>query len=115
MKEVSLYIMSVLYIVAGINHFARPKTYLRMMPPWLPAPNAMNYLSGAAEIILGALLLWAPTRFWAAWGLIALLVAVFPANIYMLTSGKFKLPKPLLVARLPIQLLLIAWAYWYTI
>mgnify|MGYP000863803690 FL=1 len=114
MNELALYVMSVFYIFAGIMHFAKPKLYLRMMPPWLPAQKAMNYISGAAEVFLGIGLVPLVTRAWAAWGIIGLLVAVIPANVYMLTSGKFKLPKPLLILRLPLQLVLIWWAYQYT-
>lgn len=113
-KEVSLYILSALFIFAGIMHFIKPRMYLMMMPPWLPAHAAMNYISGAAEIVLGGLLLWPASSIWAAWGLIALLVAVFPANVYMLTSGRFKIPRLLLILRLPLQAVLIAWVYWHT-
>lgn len=86
------------------------------MPPYLPAHLALVYLSGAAEVVLG-LLLWSPAlRPWAAWGLIALLVAVFPANVYMYQQGgaAFGLPAWAPAARLPLQALLIAWAYAHT-
>ncbi len=82
-RPYGLYLMSLLYVAAGINHFIHPQTYLRIMPPWLPAPGALVAVSGAAEVLLGLLLLPHRTRRAAAWGVMALLVAVFPANIQM--------------------------------
>ena len=115
MEKYSIYIMSALYIIAGFNHFIRPKIYLRMMPPSLPNHPLLNYLSGAAEIILGACLLAPNLQSMAAWGIIILLILIFPANVYMLTSGKFnKIPKWILWARLPLQLVLIWWAFSFT-
>jgi uncharacterized membrane protein len=116
MKIVTLYIMAALYVMAGTWHFVKPKMYLRIMPPYLPAPLFLVYLSGIIEIALG-ILLWVPaTRALAAWGVIALLIAVFPANIYMLQKGgeAFRMSDWVLWVRLPIQLVLIAWAYCYT-
>ena len=116
MKSFSLALMSVVYIFAGAMHFIRPRMYLKIMPPYLPAPLALVYLSGAAEILLGALL-WVPeTRALAAWGLIALLVAVLPANIFMLQGGEamYGIPRWILILRLPLQAVLMAWAYWHT-
>jgi uncharacterized membrane protein len=105
-----------LYIVAGVLHFVIPKFYLRMMPPWIPAHRFCVYASGVAEIIVGAGLLVEVTRPWAAWGVIALLIAVFPANLYMFqTPEKFKdVPRWALVLRLPAQAALIYWAWLYT-
>ncbi|PMD99562.1 DoxX family protein [Siphonobacter sp. BAB-5405] len=111
----SLYLMSLLYVVAGILHFVRPQTYLRIMPPSIPAPLTMVYLSGVAELVLGLALLVPSLRTWAAWGIILLLIAVFPANWYMATSGKFtNIPAWILWARLPLQGVLIYWAYTFT-
>ena len=85
------------------------------MPPYLPAPRALVYLSGVAEFLLGGLLLFPKTRRWAAWGLIALLIAVFPANFYMWRHAeRFAIAPGLLLLRLPLQGLLIAWAWVYT-
>src|SRR6218665_915369 len=91
MKLYSLYLMAVLYILAGLNHFRAPKFYLKMMPPYLPAHGALVFWSGVAEVALGLLLFFPATRVMAAWGVIALLVAVFPANFYMYQEryGKF--------------------------
>lgn len=116
MKMFCLYIMALFYIAAGFNHFRNPRTYLKIMPPYLPKPEILNYLSGAAEILLGFMLFWPETRSLGAWGLIALLIAVFPANLYMYQKREtiFKaLPAWSLLLRLPLQLLLIAWAAVY--
>lgn len=116
MKIILLYVMAIFYVVAGLNHFRSPQIYLRIMPPYLPQPEILNYLSGAAEVLLGLLLFWPVTRSWAAWGIIALLIAVFPANIYMYQAREtvFKaLPAWGLLVRLPLQLLLIVWAALY--
>ncbi len=109
-------LMAVFYIFAGVNHFRNPAFYLRMMPPYLPAHEWLNYISGAAEILLGVLLLVPRSTRWAAWGVIALLIAVFPANLHMaLHPEQFAdVPRIALYLRLPVQLLLILWAYWYT-
>jgi uncharacterized membrane protein len=85
-KEISLIIMAILYILAGLNHFKNPKFYLRIVPPFLPFPKWINWISGIAEIILGIMLFIPSTRILGAWGIIALLIAVFPANIYPFTS-----------------------------
>ncbi|MEQ9287746.1 MAG: DoxX family protein [Cyclobacteriaceae bacterium] len=116
MKEASMYVMGVLYILAGINHFLKPKFYLRIIPPYIPWHKAMNYISGAAEVFLGLLLFCPPYSTMAAWGIILLLIAVFPANIYHLTSAKpgKGIPIWVLWLRLPFQAVFILWAWWYT-
>jgi uncharacterized membrane protein len=108
--------LSALFVTAGVFHFLRPKPFVRIVPPQLPAPEALVAVSGAAEIALGLLLLPHLTRRPAAWGLVALLVAVFPANVYMarIPGGGLGLPQWTLWARLPLQGVLIAWAWWYT-
>lgn len=101
------------FILAGANHFWQPAFYVRIMPPYLPAPLPLVYVSGACEMGLGALLLAPPFTKLAAWGLIALLVAVFPANLHMaLHASSYPYPPALLWWRLPLQGGLIAWAYW---
>ncbi|GAA4385084.1 DoxX family protein [Hymenobacter koreensis] len=114
--SLGLWALSALFIVAGVFHFLRPEPFIRIVPPQLPAPELLVYLSGVAEIGLGLLLLPQRTRRYAAWGLVALLVAVFPANIYMATlpGGGLGLPQWVLWARLPLQLVLIAWGWRYT-
>ena len=123
-KRPLLYVMGPLYVVAGILHFVAPDTYERVVPPQFPRPRELVYLSGIAEIALGVGVLLPSTRRKSAWGLVALLVAVFPANVYMATGDDFDpadLPAQLrdpreaaLWARLPLQAVLIAWAWWYT-
>ena len=115
-KEFSIYIMAVLYIMAGLNHFVMPKFYLRIIPPYIPWHKDMNYISGAVEIILGTLLFFPAYSELAAWGIILLLIAVFPANLYHFTSYKARkgIPRWVLYLRLPFQAVLILWAYWYT-
>jgi len=112
-----LYLMAFLYIIAGINHFRNPKMYLKIIPPFFKNPHLINTLSGASEIILGVLLTFSITTRFAAWGIIALLIAVFPANLFMFQNKKasFNLPKWILFVRLPLQLVLIFWAYQYTL
>lgn len=108
--------MSALYILAGIMHFVNPGFYTAIMPPWLPWHLELVYISGVCESLLGLLLLSRPTRRPAAWGIIALLVAVFPANIQMMINYANENNPDLWVSiiRLPLQLLLIWWAWLYT-
>ncbi|MBF6607151.1 MAG: DoxX family membrane protein [Flavobacterium sp.] len=111
-----LYLMSGLYILAGVNHFRNPKMYIRIIPPYMGNPKILNYASGIAEILLGLLLLVPTMTSISAWGIIILLIAIFPANVYMATNKKtgFGLPGWLLWLRLPLQFALIFWAYLYT-
>ena len=103
--------LSALFIASGLIHLVRPRVYLPMMPPYLPCPSELILASGVAEIGGGIGLLFAPTRRVARNGLIALLIAVFPANIQMavngFTNGDSPLILTLLLARLPLQPLLI--------
>ncbi len=105
--------MAAFYILAGINHFINPSFYNKIMPPWLPWHYTLIYFSGLCEILLGLLLLPVSTRRFAAWGIIILLVTVFPANIQMMLNFREENNKYLWIAilRLPLQLILIAWAY----
>ncbi len=116
MKKISLYIMVLFYAGAGINHFISPAFYIRIMPPWLPWHNGLVFISGIAEIICAMLLLFTATRRMGAICTIALLVAVFPANVQMLIDY-YRDNNPMLwvaIIRLPVQLLLIWWAYTFT-
>jgi len=120
-KRPLCYVMALLYVVAGGLHFVVPELYVQIVPPVLPAPLALVYLSGVAEIAVGLGLLVPRTRPYAAWATIALLVAIFPANVYMAVSmvtieGTGGGDPSALVrwGRLPLQGVLIAWAYWYT-
>ena len=123
LKQPLLFVMGPAYVVAGVMHFVVPEAYVQIMPPVLPAPLALVYLSGVAEIALGVGVLVPQTRRYAAWGLVALLVAVFPANVYMATSGVAVQGTPFGTldpsaaerwGRLPLQAVLVVWAWWYT-
>jgi uncharacterized membrane protein len=115
-KSVLKYVLAPFFVLAGLNHFRVPDFYTQMIPPYLRFPLFLIYLSGAFEVVLGAALLIPRCRRMAAWGLIALLVAVFPANIHMaLNPEVFPDYSPaMLWVRLPLQLVFAVWAYWYT-
>ncbi len=115
-RTVMKWVLGLLFAAAGVNHFLMPATYVATMPPYLPWPLALVYLSGVAEVALGVLLLIPRYQSPAAWGLIALLIAIFPANLHMaLNPEQFPdIPPVALWIRLPLQVLLIAWAYWFT-
>jgi uncharacterized membrane protein len=104
--------MSGIYIFAGISHLLKPKFFLKITPKWVPNPERVNSIVGVIEIVLGLALLFSVTRHFAAIGIIALLIAVFPANLYHFQKArsKGKHIAPTLI-RLPIQGLLIYWAY----
>lgn len=110
------YLMGLIYVLAGLNHFRQPKLYLKIIPQYLPNPSLLNKLSGAAEILLGVLVCISGVSKFAAWGIIILLIAVFPANLYMFQNEKaaLGLPKWIRLLRLPLQLVLIYWAFKYT-
>ena len=117
LKLVMKWLFGLLFVAAGANHFLDPDFYVPMMPPYLPWHRELVYLSGVCEIVLGALVLVPRYSRYAAWGLIALLLAVFPANLHMaLHPDEF--PEFGVVGlwlRLPVQGVLIAWAYWFTV
>ena len=100
---------------AGVMHFVRPRWYMRIMPPYLPAHRELVYASGVAEIAGALGTMHRRTRRPAGWFLIATLVAVFPANVHMAVNAeKFKaMPggAPALWARLPFQGLFVYWVW----
>jgi uncharacterized membrane protein len=115
-KRISLYLMAVFYITAGINHLINPESYRKIIPPWIPLQENLIIISGIAEIFFALLLIFPLTRRVTAWCIIAFLVAVFPANIQMMlnylrenNSGLW-----LSMLRLPFQIVLIWWAYSFT-
>ena len=123
LKRPLLYVMGVSYAAAGMMHFVAPKAYTRVVPPQFPRPIALVYLSGIAEIVLGIGVLIRRTRQQSAWGIIALLIAVFPANVHMATSDVATdaapdwadgITRAAMWVRLPLQGVLILWAWWYT-
>lgn len=110
------YLIAVLFILAGMNHFRNPKLYERITPPYIPAKKTMVILSGALEMVFGLMILIPENQKIGAWGMITLLVLFFSVHIYMLQeeSAGLKLPKWVLLLRIPLQFLLIFWAYQYT-
>ncbi|CAN1210910.1 hypothetical protein TUMEXPCC7403_11970 [Tumidithrix helvetica PCC 7403] len=110
------YLLALFYVLAGANHFLNSGFYLKMMPPYLPLHLELIYLSGLFEIALGIMVLIPRLTNLAGWGLIALLFAVFPANIQMALHPEVfpEISAIALWIRLPLQFLLIAWAYWAT-
>ena len=118
-KRILLYVMAAFYIFAGVNHFRVPEFYRQIMPPYLPWHLELVLLSGIAEIVCGIGLLIPRTRKLAAWATIALLIAVFPANIHVAVNNVPMLGETEGLGiwnwvRLPFQFLFIAWAWWYT-
>lgn len=111
----SLALIAALFVVSGVLHLVRPAAYLRIMPPWLPAHTTLVLVSGIFEILGGIGVLIPATRVAAGWGLIALLVAVFPANVQMLTDAHARHAsrawQAALVLRLPLQAVLIWWVW----
>jgi uncharacterized membrane protein len=113
-KVVSKVVLAGFLVFAGSMHFARPEFFLKIMPPYLPFPMGLVLISGAFEILLGICLLIPRLSRVAAFGIIALMLAVFPANIYLFQHQEI-LPAPPLVhlLRLPMQAVFILWAYWH--
>ena len=108
--------MSLFYIQVGVKHFTDPYWFIQIMPPYLPFHKELVYISGAFEILLVIMLLFRKTRFYAGWGLIMLLIAVFPANIYLAQTNGAAMDTSAAVAwwRLPFQSLFIILAYWHS-
>jgi uncharacterized membrane protein len=118
-KLVSIYVMSFAYVWIGTQHFIDSQFFMNIMPPYLPWHLELVYISGFFEILLGILLLIKKFRFYAGWGLILLLIAVYPANIYLAFNDapqKLLDVSPFMVSwvRLPLQFVLIGIAYWHT-
>ena len=123
-KRIGWWLMGAFYLFAGLNHFLSPDFYIQIMPPYLPAHRELVELSGVAEFALGlvalVLALHVPRiRRWTAWGVIALLIAVFPANVHVAlhdlpVGGAGEGLGIWNWVRLPIQALLIGWAWIYT-
>ena len=122
LKTVTRWMLAAVLLTAGVMHFANPWFFVQIMPPYLPWHWELVYLSGVIEIALGVLLLVPATQRLAAWGAIALFIAVFPANLHMAMANVQFDPPPTMGQpsqtaawmRLPLQLVLIAWAWWYT-
>ena len=108
--------MSLFYIYAGVKHFSESDYFLKIMPPYISYHLELVYISGAFEILLGIMLIFNKTRYMACWGLILLLIAIFPANIYLAqTNGNLLDISPIVAwGRLPFQAIFIGIAYWHS-
>ncbi len=108
--------LGILFVIAGVLHFAITSVYVGIMPAYLPEPRLLVQISGLCEILGGLGILEPRTRVVAAWGLIALLLAVMPANLNMALHPEQwpRIPAWILWMRLPLQLPLILWAWLYT-
>ena len=115
-REILKWLYGILFALAGANHFAHTDFYVGIMPPYQPWHTALVYASGVAEVMLGILLLSRRFERVAAWGMIALIVAVTPANVHMAMHADLypQYSSTALWLRLPLQAVLIAWAFWYT-
>jgi uncharacterized membrane protein len=118
-----VYLLGLFFVSAGLSHFTAPGFFRQIVPPVLPAPDLLVIVSGVAEIVLGIAVMIPTTRRLAAWGLVALLIAVFPANVYQAIANPTLVDPPAwmgqptqtaLYVRLPLQFLLIWWAWRYT-
>ena len=115
-KILSIYIMGIFYIMAGIKHFQDPGWFVQIIPPILPYKYVLVYISGLFEVLLGVLLMIPNFQSSAAKGLIILLICVYPANIYLAqTNGAALGISPFIAwGRLPFQFVFIGLAYWHS-
>jgi uncharacterized membrane protein len=117
-KTLSIYLMSFLYVYIGIKHFLDLEYFLNIMPHYIPYHSLMIYISGLFEILFGIMLLFRKWRRFASFGLILLLISVFPANIYLAQNVEaqeaINVTQKEAVLRLPFQLLFLAIAYWHS-
>ena len=116
LKTALKYLLGLAFAAAGANHFVMTDFYLSIMPPYLPWHTALVYVSGVFEVALGFALLWRRVEKVAAWGMIALIVAVTPANAHMAIHAELypQYSSTALWVRMVLQIVLVAWAYWYT-
>jgi len=118
-KKISLYILTGFFVFAGINHFINPGFYLPLIPPYFPAPELINWVSGVAEIVLAVMLLIPKARSLAGIGLIILLLAFIPAHVHHIQSGGClnTICVPLWVTwvrLLIVHPVLLLWVFWHT-
>ena len=115
-KYILIIISSVFYVIVGIKHFIDPNYFLAIIPPYLPYHLELVYISGVFEIVFGLMILIPKYRYWGSIGLILLLVAVFPANIYLAQSTQAQeaigATQDIASWRLPVQGIFIWIAYW---
>jgi uncharacterized membrane protein len=119
-KKISLAVLILFYLLAGINHFRNPDSYLRIIPSYIPYPLLMNTLAGCFELLFALGMIFSKTRPFAARGIMLMLIAFLPVHISMIHNAPLKLGglliTPLIAwARLVLQPLLILWAWWHII
>ncbi|MFK7813926.1 MAG: hypothetical protein AB8B59_15630 [Maribacter sp.] len=110
-----LYLMALIYVIAGIMHFVRPKMYMRILPGYLPGHKLLVIISGIAEIVIGLALCFTATKNLAIYMVIIMLTFFLPAHFHMLINKKagMGISKWVLIARVPLQFALMFWAYYY--
>ena len=114
-KTISKYLLAIFMIGAGTMHFVNPEFFLKIVPPYLPLHKELVLVSGICEVLLGILLLIPKCSHLAAWGIVALLIAVFPANVYLYQNQNILPASPIVhLLRLPLQGVFVLWAYWHT-
>ena len=115
-RDIAKWLLGTLFVLAGANHFIHTAFYVSIMPPYLPWHTALVYISGVAEMALGVMLMFRRTETLAAYGAIALIIAVTPANIQMAIHPELypAFSAAALWLRVPLQGVLIAWAFWLT-
>ena len=114
-KVISVFVMGIFYVIVGVKHFQDPSWFVQIIPPILPYKYELVYISGFFEILLGILLMIPRFQSIAAKGLMALLICVYPANIYLAQTNGVALGISPLIAwgRLPFQFVFIGLAYWH--
>lgn len=114
-KGASKWLLAIFLIAAGTMHFVQRDFYIKIMPPYLPLHRELVFLSGVFEIALGLLLLVPRFSRMAAWGIVALFIAIFPANIYLYQHQELLPASPTMhLLRLPLQGVFLLWAYWHS-
>jgi uncharacterized membrane protein len=117
-KKISLVILVIVYLAAGINHFRNPVSYYNIIPNYFPFPVVLNILAGFFETLFALLLIWPKTRKLAVYGIILLLVLFLPVHITMIGNAPLKLGNLLITptlawVRLLFQPVLMLWAWWH--
>jgi uncharacterized membrane protein len=120
LKNISLAVLIIGYLLAGANHFRSPASYIKIIPPYFPHPEILNTLAGFCEISFAILFIFNKTRVFAAWAIVFMLIAFLPVHIKMVRDAPFMLGTlkvtPLIawIRLVVLQPLLIGWAWWYT-
>jgi len=115
LKFLTILIMSCFYMNVGVKHFVEPEWFLQIMPPNFPHHYQAVYWSGFFELLFGFLLINPYARFIAGWGIIFVMITVFPANLYLAVNdgAVMGISKELAWGRLPFQYVFIGLAYWH--